>query len=89
MDKLKKDINSHQSVFGMREVTRYICLGNIRCVVIASNADEPIKEKLTRLCETKNVPYRFVPSKEEMGKVANLERACSVIGFFKAKPQTH
>ena len=89
MDKLKNDINSYDTVFGIREVTRYICLDSIRCVVIASNADEPIKKKLISMCESKKVPYRFVPSKEEMGKIANLERPCTVTGFFKEKPRTH
>lgn len=89
MDTLLKDIESHKTVFGIREVTRYIGSGNIRCVIIASNADSFIKDKAVSLCESNNVSYRFLPSKEEIGKIAGLDVACAVIGFMEKSANTH
>jgi len=89
VDKLIHDINNQKVVLGLREVTRYICSSNIRCVVIAGNAENFIIDKVTNLCKVHNVSYRFTPSKEEIGRAAGLDVPCAVVGFIKEQAKTH
>jgi len=84
VEQLKKDITSYATVYGYREVARYISEGSIAHVVIAEDADNTYKSKLAQLCDANDLPYRFLSSKEQLGKIAQLDVSCAVIGFAKA-----
>jgi len=83
VEQLKKDIANYHSVYGYREVVRYISEGNIAHVVIATDADNAYKDKLTQLCDTHGLSYRFLANKELLGRQAGLDVGCAAIGFAK------
>lgn len=68
-------------VAGMRQVVRGIKAGQIRCVLVASDADEHIKTELQRLCTPKNIQLRLVLTKKELGEKLGLDVDCAVVGI--------
>lgn len=80
MDKFMKEVPRERMVAGYRRTVRGILAGQIRCVLIARDADDHISEELRRLCREKNVPFRFTGSKKEMGELMLLDVGCAVCG---------
>eukprot|EP00301_Raphidiophrys_heterophryoidea_P021927 c6204_g1_i1.p1 GENE.c6204_g1_i1~~c6204_g1_i1.p1 ORF type:complete len:126 (+),score=33.99 c6204_g1_i1:77-454(+) len=68
---------------GANEATKTLNRGLSEFIVMAADA-EPLEIllHLPLLCEDKNVPYVFVPSKMELGRACGVSRpvvACSVL----------
>ncbi|KAJ5826593.1 Ribosomal protein L7Ae/L30e/S12e/Gadd45 [Penicillium robsamsonii] len=60
---------------GANEVTRSVTRGNSEIVVLAGDTNPlAILMHLPLLCENKNVPYVFVPSKQAMGHACAVSR---------------
>lgn len=78
MDKFLKEIPPERVVAGYRRTVRGIRAGQIRCVLIARDADDHISREIRRLCSEKNLPFRFTSSKKEMGELLCLDVACAV-----------
>ncbi len=78
MDKFIKEVPRERMVAGYRRTVRGILAGQIRCVLIARDADDHISEELRRLCKEKKVPFRFAGSKKEMGELMFLDVGCAV-----------
>lgn len=58
---------------GVNEVTKTIERGTAKLVVMAEDIDpEEVLMHLPILCEEKQVPYAYVPSKIELGKAAGI-----------------
>ena len=63
---------------GVNETTKAVERGQAKLVYIALNVSPPeIVYHLPALCDERDVPYLFVPSKEELGKAAGIERPAS------------
>lgn len=59
---------------GSNEVTKMVERGLARMVVMSEDVQpEEILAHLPILCEERNVPYVYVPAKQELGKAAGLE----------------
>lgn len=59
---------------GTNEVTKFVERGQAKLVFIAEDVEpEEIVAHLPVLCEEKNIPYVYVPSKQELGKASGLE----------------
>jgi len=59
---------------GTNETTKAVERGRARLVVIAEDVDpEEIVAHPPPLCEEKEIPYVYVPSKKELGAAAGLE----------------
>ena len=74
---------------GTNEVTKMVERGMAKLVVIAEDVEpEEVVAHLPLLCEEKNIPYVYVPRKEELGKAAGLEVAAAstcIVAPGKAK----
>lgn len=75
--------NGKQLKKGANESTKTLNRGQSRLIIMAADA-EPLEIllHLPLLCEDKNVPYIFVPSKEALGRACQVARqvvACSVV----------
>ncbi len=74
---------------GTNEVTKYVERGQAKLVVIAEDVEpEEIVAHLPVLCEERDIPYTYVPSKLELGRVSGLEvtsAAACVVNAGKAK----
>ncbi|KAJ7264579.1 snRNP subunit [Mycena rebaudengoi] len=75
LDLVQQARHYNQLKMGVNEVTKILARGGADLIVLAADA-EPVEVllHLPLLCEDKNVPYIFVPSKDALG------RACGVTG---------
>lgn len=78
MDTNLTEISRQNLVIGYRQVVRGLAGGHLGCVVIASDIDIQIKEKLTELCKDKKIPLSVGATKAETGKSLGLDVACAV-----------
>ena len=59
---------------GANETTKQVERGQAKLVVMAEDVTpEEILAHMPILCEEKNIPYAYVPSKDELGKSAGLK----------------
>mmetsp|Transcript_31872 Transcript_31872/g.64901 ORF Transcript_31872/g.64901 Transcript_31872/m.64901 type:complete len:124 (+) Transcript_31872:105-476(+) len=82
LDLVQQATNYKQTKKGANEATKTLNRGISEMIVMAADA-EPIEIllHLPLLCEDKNVPYVFVPSKEALGRACGVSRAviaCSI-----------
>merc|ERR1719269_93995 len=82
LDLLQQSCNYKQLRKGANEATKTLNRGISEFVVLAADTDPlAILLHLPLLCEDKNVPYVFVPSKIALGRACGVSRpviACSV-----------
>eukprot|EP00543_Licmophora_paradoxa_P005435 CAMPEP_0202458220 /NCGR_PEP_ID=MMETSP1360-20130828/22934_1 /ASSEMBLY_ACC=CAM_ASM_000848 /TAXON_ID=515479 /ORGANISM="Licmophora paradoxa, Strain CCMP2313" /LENGTH=123 /DNA_ID=CAMNT_0049078655 /DNA_START=38 /DNA_END=409 /DNA_ORIENTATION=- len=75
LDLVQQATNYKQSKKGANEATKTLNRGISEMIVMAADA-EPIEIllHLPLLCEDKNVPYVFVPSKVALGRACGVSR---------------
>ncbi len=67
---------------GTNETTKAVERGLAKLVYIALDVNPPeIVAHLPLLCKERNIPYIFVPSKEELGRQAGLEVAAASVAI--------
>jgi len=65
---------------GTNEATKQVERGQAKLVVMAEDVSpEEILAHMPLLCEEKNIPYTYVPSKEELGSAAGLSTGTAAI----------
>ena len=65
---------------GVNEATKSIERGLASFVVMATDVEpEEVIVHLPMLCEQKNIPFSYVPSKAELGKSIGLNVQCSAV----------
>lgn len=85
LDLVQQAANYKQMKKGANEATKTLNRGQSEFIVMAGDA-EPLEIllHLPLLCEDKNVPYVFVPSKVSLGRACGVPRAviaCSVLTY--------
>ena len=69
---------------GVNEVTKAVERGIAKLVVMAEDVDpEEVMMHIPVICEEKEIPYSYVPSKSELGKAAGLEVQTSSIAIVE------
>lgn len=77
--------NSGKVSKGTNETTKVIEKGKAQLVVIAGDVDpEEIVMHLPALCDEKNVPYVYVPSKQELGRATGIDVQTATVGIIEA-----
>ena len=77
--------NSGKLRRGVNETTKAIEKGIAQLVVIAGDVEpEEIVMHLPGLCEEKNIPYAYVPSKLELGRSSGIDVGASAIAIVDA-----
>ena len=70
---------------GTNETTKAVERGKAKLVIIAEDVDPPeIVMHLPVLCEEKNIPYVYVPSKKELGAAAGLQVSAASAAIIDA-----
>jgi len=68
---------------GANETTKHVERGQAKLVVMAEDVSpEEILVHMPILCEEKNIPYTYVPSKEELGNAAGLSTSTSAVAVI-------
>lgn len=77
--------NSGRIRKGTNEATKAIEKSAAQLVVIAEDVEpEEIVMHLPALCDEKKVPYVFVPSKQEIGRSAGIDKAMAAAAIVEA-----
>lgn len=77
--------NSGKIRKGTNEATKAIEKSAAQLVVIAEDVEpEEIVMHLPALCDEKKVPYVFVPSKQEIGRSAGIDKAMAAAAIVEA-----
>jgi large subunit ribosomal protein L7A len=71
-------------ITGYRQVLRALDSGTLLSAEIAKDTDPSIREKLLAALKEANVPYKFVDSKVELGKLCGINVGAAVAGVKKA-----
>jgi len=84
---MKEDIKNlivcSRKVVGMKQVMRGIIEdGNIRCVILARNADEFVKNAIVEVASTRKVQIVYADDKAELGRLAGIEVDASCVGLL-------
>ena len=70
---------------GTNEVTKIIERGEAALVIMAVDVEPPeILAHIPALCDEKNVPYVYVPSKAELGNSIGLEKPTASVAIVDA-----
>lgn len=67
---------------GVRQVTKAIRLGNVKCVVMATDADIVIQTEIETLCKRHDVKLEKVTSMRSLGKACGIEVGASVAALL-------
>jgi len=68
---------------GANEATKQVERGQAKIVVMAEDTQpEEILAHMPILCEEKNIPYAYVPSKQELGDAAGLSVGTSAVAIL-------
>ena len=77
------DISPEGRVVGTKQVLRGIDEGTLRCVVVASDADEFITSKVKAEAQARNVAVIECPSRLELGKACGVKIGAACVGVLK------
>ncbi len=67
---------------GANEATKQVERGQAKLVVMAEDVSpEEVLAHMPVLCEEKNIPYTYVPSKEELGSSAGLKVGTTAVAI--------
>ena len=70
---------------GTNEVTKIIERGEAALVIMATDVEPPeILAHIPALCDEKNVPFVYVPSKAELGNSIGLEKPTASVAIVDA-----
>ena len=68
---------------GSNEATKQVERGQAKLVVMAEDiTPEEILAHMPVLCEEKNIPYTYVPSKDELGSAAGLKVPTAAVAIL-------
>ena len=71
-------------VVGTKQLKKAVLNGRVDCVFLAENADPIVTQPLEVLCESKNIPIRWVCSMADLGRACGIEvgaAAAAVLNF--------
>jgi len=67
---------------GANEATKQVERGQAKLVVMAEDVSpEEVLAHMPVLCEEKNIPYAYVPSKDELGSSAGLKVSTAAVAI--------
>ena len=67
---------------GANETTKQVERGQAKLVVMAEDVSpEEILAHMPVLCEEKNIPYTYVPSKDELGSAAGMNVSTAAVAI--------
>ena len=68
---------------GTNEVTKLVERGTAKFIVMSEDVQpEEILAHIPFLCEEKNVPYAYVPNKQELGVACGLEKPTASVAIM-------
>ena len=83
-DDYKKLIdNSPKKLVGLKQVLRGITDGTVWCVIVSSDCEEFIKERLRGDARGKEVEFKRGPEMAELGRTMRIDVGAAVVGLVR------
>lgn len=74
-----------KKLVGCRQVLRGLSEGTVRCVIVAEDAEDGIKDQLKTLSRLYGAQVLSAPSMEWLGKQAGIDVGAATVGFLKSE----
>ena len=81
-EKLKTMLNGSSKVVGSKQVLKGISDGTVRCVIVASDADADLKDRIVTAAREANVTVYGFSTMRKLGEEAGVDVAASAIGLL-------
>lgn len=81
--KIIAKLASSEYVVGLKQVLKSLEEGTTRCVVVASDSDSFIKEKVISVAMEYGVEFIECPTKDELGRLCRVDVATAVSAIKK------
>ena len=75
--------NSPKRFVGLKQVLRGITDGTVWCVIVSSDCEEFIKERLRDQAAGKEVEFKKGPDMSELGKISKIDVGAAVVGLLR------
>ena len=75
--------NSPKKLVGLKQVLRGITDGTVWCVIVSSDCEEFIKERLHDQAAGKEVEFKKGPDMSELGKISKIDVGAAVVGLLR------
>ena len=75
--------NSPKKLVGLKQVLRGITDGTVWCVIVSSDCEEFIKERLKKEAHGKEVSFEKGPQMAELGAKVNIDVGAAVVGLLR------
>jgi len=75
--------NSPKKLVGLKQVLRGITDGTVWCVIVSSDCEDFIKERLRGEAQGKNVEFRKGPQMAELGSAVRIDVGAAVVGLVR------
>ena len=83
-DDYKKLIdNSPKKLVGLKQVLRGITDGTVWCVIVSSDCEEFIKDRLRGEAAGKTVEFQKGPEMAELGRMMRIDVGAAVVGLVR------
>ena len=75
--------NSPKKFVGLKQVLRGITDGTVWCVIVSSDCEEFIKERLHEAAAGREIAFREGPEMSELGRVVKIDVGAAVVGLVR------
>ena len=75
--------NSPKKLVGLKQVLRGITDGTVWCVIVSSDCEEFIRERLREESVGKSVEFRKGPAMAELGRAVRIDVGAAVVGLVR------
>ena len=81
-------MNRQKVVVGSKQLRKALDRGTVQFVVLARNADPAITEPIEAICRQKDVPFTWVPNKQELGKACGIDVGAAAAAAVESSDST-
>ncbi len=76
-------LSNSSKLIGTKAVLKGVANKDIRCVILASDIEAVVTNKVKSSCEKYGIQIIEYPSRHELGKLCGIEVACACVGIIK------
>lgn len=70
-----------EPIIGTKQTVKALQSGSVVEVIVASDADSRVTDRIVQLAEAKNVGVTYVPSRAELGRACGIHVGAAVVAI--------
>ena len=67
------EIRHENLIVGAKQLKKALRAGRVKSVYLAADADPAITEQVADLCEANNIPFAWIKTMAELGKICGID----------------